>query len=91
MTTDRTPAISFFAGHLSISEFCRWSGLCKTKVYDLIKRSDLHPRKCGRRTLVTMEEAQRWRDALPTLHASAEHDIRKPKGRSVSLAPEASH
>jgi len=91
MTNDRTTPTNFPAGQLSISEFCCWSGLCKTKVYELIKQGHLHPRKCGRRTLLTMDEALRWRDALPTLHTAAKQDIQKPQGRGRSLQPEISH
>ena len=91
MTDDTTSAPTRLSGFLTIAAFCHWSGLCRTKVYGLIKQGDLRAVKCGRRTLITEAEAARWRDALPTLHASALHDIGKSKGQSVSHAPEASH
>lgn len=59
-----------FSGCLTISSFCRLSGLGRTKVYELIKAGDLHSRKCGRRTLITVDEARRWRDALPGIDPS---------------------
>ena len=54
-------------GFLTINGFCQWSSLCRTKVYDLIAKGHLRPRKCGRRTLIPMEEAIRWWNSLPTM------------------------
>ena len=67
MRSTLIPLNQYLAGQFSVREFCDWSGLCKTKVYELIKQGDLTARKCGRRTFVAMEEALRWRDALPTM------------------------
>ena len=80
MTDETTSATTRLNGFLTVAAFCHWSGLCRTKVYGLIKQGDLRAVKCGRRTLITDVEAARWRDALPTLHAAAEQDVRKPKG-----------
>lgn len=62
-----TSATTRLDGFFTVAAFCQWSGLCKTKVYDLIKKGDLLALKCGRRTLITEAEAARWRDALPQL------------------------
>ena len=67
MTNDCIQPTDFAFRCLSISEFCHWSGLSKTKVYELIEHGDLQARKCGRRTLITNEEAHRWWDSLPSM------------------------
>jgi len=53
-------------GALSIQEFARWAGIGRSAVYLEIAAGRLEARKCGRRTLISMDEALRWRDALPT-------------------------
>jgi hypothetical protein len=55
------------SGLMSIDAFCQWANLGRTTVYGQIKQGDLTARKCGRRTFVAMEEALRWRNALPTM------------------------
>jgi hypothetical protein len=67
MSNEQTGSALMSSGCLTIEGFCRWSGLGRTKVYDLIARGDLRPRKCGRRTLISAEEATRWRNSLPHL------------------------
>lgn len=66
------------SGCLTVAGFCQWSGLGRTKVYDLIKQGELRPLKCGRRTLIPVEEAIRWRNSLPHLLPMAGQDIRGP-------------
>jgi len=50
--------------NLSVAEFCRWSGLCKTTVYKITGEGELRPLKYGRRTLIPADEALRWRRSL---------------------------
>ena len=45
---------------ISISEFCRTYGVGRTMVYQLIKDGVLPAIKCGRRTLISWEEAEAW-------------------------------
>jgi excisionase family DNA binding protein len=66
MTDTRTTSPTS-RGMFTIQNFCEWSGLCRTHVYALIKRGDLTPVKCGRRTLIPTDEVLRWRGALPAL------------------------
>jgi len=83
MTTgsnDACTTMPAFSGCLTIAGFCRWSGLGRTKVYELIKARDLRPLKCGRRTLIAAEEARRWRDALPNAHETGGAD-----GRTLTI------
>ncbi|MFL5281372.1 MAG: helix-turn-helix domain-containing protein [Rhodopila sp.] len=64
-----TPAFTS-SGMFVIQNFCQWLGLCRTHVYVLIKRGELRPVKCGRRTLISTEEMLRWRAPLPEFQAS---------------------
>ena len=55
---DSAPAV------LSVKQFCRDFGVSHTTFYDLRKRGKLKAIKVGRRTLVRVEEAQRWLNSL---------------------------
>lgn len=43
---------------ITIAEFCRYSGLRKTKTHSLIREGRLQIAKVGRRTLITVESAR---------------------------------
>ena len=49
----------------SIPEFCVAHAVGRTTVYQQIAAGALKPRKIGRRTIITAEEARRWLDSLP--------------------------
>jgi hypothetical protein len=53
-------------GALSILEFARWAGIGRSAVYLEMKAGRLLARKCRRRTIIAMDDARRWRDALPS-------------------------
>lgn len=53
-------------GALPILGFCKWANIGRTAVYQEIKNGRLKVRKCGRRTLVPIEEAVAWLNNLPT-------------------------
>lgn len=52
-------------GALSILDFCRWAAIGRTAAYEELKAGRLRARKCGRRTIIPMTEAERWLSALP--------------------------
>lgn len=52
-------------GAFSILDFCRWASIGRTAAYEELKSGRLAARKCGRRTIIPMSEAQRWLAALP--------------------------
>jgi excisionase family DNA binding protein len=58
-------------GALSPDAFCREYNLGTTKLYELLKDGELKARKCGRRTLIAREEAERWFASLPVLEPAA--------------------
>ena len=51
--------------HLTITEFCAWARVGRTKTYELMNAGELPSRKIGRNTLIPREEALRWLDAQP--------------------------
>lgn len=53
-------------GAMSVKEFCVWASIGRTAAYEEIARGRLCARKAGRRTLITINEAQRWLNSLPT-------------------------
>jgi len=56
---------SHLIGLMSVKAFCRWAGIGKSKFYKEIRDERLNPSKVGSRTMVTLDEAERWRSALP--------------------------
>lgn len=51
---------------VTIPEAVAMSGIGKTKLYELFHEGALTRRKCGKRTLVLVEELESYLKALPT-------------------------
>ena len=51
---------------MSVQQFCEWSSIGRTKVYEEIATHRLKTLKVSRRRLIKRDEAQRWLDS----HAS---------------------
>jgi predicted site-specific integrase-resolvase len=49
----------------SLSEFCFRNGIGRTTAYKEIKQGRLHPKKVGKRTLISLEEETRWLASIP--------------------------
>jgi excisionase family DNA binding protein len=49
---------------LSITEFCHIYGIGRTRVYVEIKAGRLRAVKVGNRTLILIEDAERWASSL---------------------------
>jgi Helix-turn-helix domain len=49
----------------SLDEFARLNDIALTTVYGEIRSGRLIARKIGRRTIITAEDANDWRDRLP--------------------------
>lgn len=47
-------------GSLSVAEFARWSGISRSKTYELIGAGSLKSIKVGRRRLIRMSDAMAW-------------------------------
>jgi len=52
---------------MGIEEFCGQYGLGRTRVYQEIKMGRLSARKVGRRTLITIDDAEDWLRRLPVV------------------------
>jgi len=52
-------------GAMSVDEFLQWAGISRWMFYQLVKRGLIHPKKIGTRTVVPVEEAERWLRELP--------------------------
>ncbi len=57
---------------LTVSEFCHDYGGCRTKFYDLKNNNEIAVKKIGSKTVIPIEEAERWLEALPNANAQAE-------------------
>jgi excisionase family DNA binding protein len=51
---------------VGIAEAVRLTGMGRSSLYSAIKRGELPIRKSGRRTLLMIEDIQRWLANLPT-------------------------
>ena len=49
----------------SVNEFLAAYGIGRTKFYQEIEAGRLRIRKCGKRTLVTRQDAEAWLQSLP--------------------------
>lgn len=58
-------------GAMSVEEFLQWAGISRWLFYRLVKQGAIRPRKIQSRTVVPVEEAERWLRDLPELIASS--------------------
>jgi len=49
--------------YLTIKQACAYSGLSRTRVYENLYQ--FMPKKCGARTLISVEALDAWLEALP--------------------------
>jgi excisionase family DNA binding protein len=76
--------MSTYKRALSIAEFARTYGICRSKVYAEIAAGHLHAVKSGHRTLIRTEDAEAWLQSLPASngplrrHVTATQDILPP-------------
>lgn len=64
---DSTPKPAAERQAMSISDFSKLFSIGRTKVYEEIRTGRLKAKKHGRRTLILMDEAQRWLRSLDDL------------------------
>jgi len=55
---------------MSVSEFCRWASIGRTKMYAEVKTGRITPRKIGAKTIILRSDAEAWLRSLPTVTAS---------------------
>lgn len=52
---------------MKVEAFLRWAGISRFLFYQEVKRGSIRPKKCGARTMIPVEEAERWLRNLPDL------------------------
>jgi hypothetical protein len=67
---DFNRAVADIGGAMSVSEFCRWACIGRTKAYALFKSRCITPRKIGSKTVILRADAEAWLNSLPTATAS---------------------
>ena len=50
---------------MKVEAFLHWAGISRFLFYQEVKRGRILPKKCGARTVIPVEEAQRWLRDLP--------------------------
>lgn len=68
---------------LSILEFCERTGLSRSKTYLEISAGKLRAKKIGRRTVIPIQEANRWIEQLPE-YRSADSVIESKDAKDVT-------
>lgn len=63
-------------GAFTIPEFCAWSRIGRTKVYELIANGDLHVVKIGTKTLIRRVDAEELLNRFLTKIASPSNSDR---------------
>jgi len=53
-------------GAMSVSEFCRWASVGRTKLYSEVNAGRITPRKIGAKTVILRSDAEAWLRSLPT-------------------------
>jgi excisionase family DNA binding protein len=54
---------------MSVAEFCERYGTGRTTAYLEIKAGRLRARKCGKRTIISEDDAENWLGSLPFVPA----------------------
>ncbi|MFP5078482.1 helix-turn-helix domain-containing protein [Rhizobium sp. YIM 134829] len=56
---------------MTVAEAVSYSGIGRTKLYDLVKSGSLKPKKLGTRTLILTEELDSYIRSLPDMQSAA--------------------
>ncbi|MET4841930.1 hypothetical protein ABIF62_002425 [Bradyrhizobium japonicum] len=56
-------------GAMTVSEFCRWACIGKTKTYAEAQAGRIKLRKIGTKTVILRSDAEAWLRSLPTAAA----------------------
>ena len=53
-------------GAFTVNEFCHWAKIGRTKFYSEVSSGRLVVRKAGRKSLVSVKDAEAWLNSLPS-------------------------
>lgn len=56
---------------MKVEAFLHWAGISRFLFYKEVRRGRIRPKKCGARTMIPMEEAERWLRELPDIDTSS--------------------
>jgi excisionase family DNA binding protein len=51
----------------TVANTVKWSGISRSRLYELVKARKIEARKAGRRTLIVTDTVVRWLDSLPSV------------------------
>ena len=60
---------------LSVNEFCQSFGVGRSTAFAEIKEGRLRARKCGKRILISENDAEDWLRRLPTITSSSNPEV----------------
>lgn len=66
---------------MSVSEFCHWASMGRTKMYAEVNAGRITPRKIGTKTVILRSDAEAWLLSLPTTTAIEELDPKAKSGK----------
>jgi hypothetical protein len=56
---------------MTVSDFCRWASIGRTKMYAEVNAGRITPRKIGTKTVILRSDAEAWLRSLPTAAETA--------------------
>lgn len=59
---------------MKVEAFLHWAGISRFLFYQEVKRGRIRPKKCGGRTVIPVQEAERWLQELPDLVTAVQPD-----------------
>ncbi len=68
--TDVPKATPSDRGAMGVDAFCAWAGIGRSKFYGEVSAGRIKLRKIGRKSIVTMNDAQTCLDSLPTFNVT---------------------
>ena len=69
MHHSNSPPVATAGGAMTVSEFCDWARVGRTKAYAEAKAGRLTLRKIGTKTVILRSDAEGWLRSLPTATA----------------------
>lgn len=52
----------------SVADACKIAAVSRTTLYEAIRRKEITPRKCGKKTLILADDLKNWVNNLPVAH-----------------------
>ena len=56
---------------MRVEAFLHWAGISRFLFYQEVRRGRIRPKKCGGRTMILVQEAERWLRELPDMVSSS--------------------